>query len=46
VLTNREEEQEKEQIYEMKMGKFLVLTVWSDGETSEVKTGDKREKYQ
>ena len=46
VLTNREEEQESKQIYEMKMGKFLVLTAWSDGEISEVKTGDKRERYQ
>lgn len=45
VLTSREEEKE-ERIYEMQMGKFLVLTVWSDGEASDVRTGDRRDKFQ
>ena len=46
VLTHRENEQDAEQIYEMKTGKFLVLTAWSDGQASEIKTGDKRDRYQ
>ncbi len=46
VLSGSENEQQEEQMYEMKMGKFLVMTLWSDGEVSEVKTGDKRDRYQ
>lgn len=45
VLTGNEDEQDEEKIYEMKMGKFLVLTAWSDGKASEVRTGDKRTRY-
>lgn len=44
-LSGSEEEQEEEQIYEMKRGNFMRMTVWGDGEESEVKLGDKRDKY-
>ena len=45
-LSSAEDEQEAEQIYEMKMGTFMKMTVWGEGEKSEVKLGDKRDKYQ
>ncbi len=49
MLTDKEGGQEENQIREMKMGNFLRMTAWGeggeDGET-EVKLGDKREKYQ
>ncbi|MCK5137584.1 MAG: hypothetical protein KAR19_17495 [Bacteroidales bacterium] len=46
VLTNAGDEEEEDQIHEMKMGKFLMMTAWSDGEESEVKLKDRREDYQ
>jgi hypothetical protein len=39
-------DQEEDQIEEMKRGKFIQMTVWSDGVESDFKLGDKREKYQ
>jgi hypothetical protein len=44
-LTNAGDDQQEDQIRKMKMGKFLMLTLWSDGQISEVKLGDKRENY-
>jgi hypothetical protein len=44
-LTNAGDDQQEDQIRKMKMGKFLMLTLWSDGKISEVKLGDKRENY-
>jgi len=45
ALTNAGNEEESDQIQKMQSGKFLRLTVWGEGEASEVKLGDKREKY-
>jgi len=45
-LTSAGDDQEEDQIQEMKRGNFMKLTVWGDGEVSEVKLNDKREKYQ
>lgn len=45
ALTNAADKEEDDQIRKMQLGKFLRLTVWGDGEVSEVKLGDKREKY-
>lgn len=48
-LTNAEDDQEDNQIREMKMGNFLRMTAWGEGGEegeTEVKLGDKREKYQ
>ena len=45
VLSNNEDDQSQDQIQEMKSGKFMRLTVWGKGDASEVKLGDKREKY-
>ena len=45
-LTGAEDDQEEDQIQEVKLGNFMKLTVWGDGEVSEVKLNDKREKYQ
>ncbi len=36
---------EEDQIQEYRSGKFLRMTVWGEGEQSEVKMGDKRDKY-
>ncbi|MCD4710442.1 MAG: hypothetical protein K8R52_06310, partial [Bacteroidales bacterium] len=36
----------EDQVIQMKRGRFVKMTVWSDGEESEVKLGDKREDYQ
>ncbi len=45
-LSKAEGEQEEDQIREMKIGNFLRMTAWGNGEESEVKLGDKRDKYQ
>jgi len=45
VLTSEGEGEGDDQIQQMKSGKFLRLTAWGDGEKSEVKLNDKREKY-
>ena len=45
-LSNADDEQAEDQIQEMKMGNFLKMTAWGEGEESEVKLGDKRDKYQ
>ena len=46
MISNANEDGEGEVIYEMKMGKFMKATVWSNGEESDMKLGDKREKFQ
>ncbi|HDS08433.1 MAG TPA: hypothetical protein ENO05_12495 [Bacteroides sp.] len=46
MLIQRGRDQDQDQIHEMQMGKFLVLTAWSDGVASEIKTGDRRDRYQ
>ncbi len=48
-LTGAGDDQEEDQIQEMKRGNFMRLTVWGEGGeegVTEVKLGDKREKYQ
>lgn len=45
MISKKDGEQGMDQIQEMKMGKFLKMTVWGKGNESEVKLGDKREKY-
>ena len=45
MLTRGEGDEESDRIYEMRMGKFVVLTVYSDGTMTDVKTGDKRDRY-
>lgn len=45
-LSDAEDGLEEDQIYEMKMGTFMKMTAWGIGEESEVKLGDKRDKYQ
>lgn len=45
AITNAGGEEESDQIQKMQMGKFLRLTVWGEGDISEVKLGDKRERY-
>ena len=45
-LSDAEDELEEDQIYEMKLGTFMKMTAWGIGEESEVKLGDKRDKYQ
>jgi len=46
-LSNSEGEEQEDQIQEMKNNeKFLKMTAWGDGVESEVKLGDKRDKYQ
>ncbi|PID92677.1 MAG: hypothetical protein CSA96_02025 [Bacteroidetes bacterium] len=44
VLSNAGDNKEDE-IERYKRGKFVMVTVFSDGETQEVKIGDKREKF-
>ena len=46
MLSGAEGEQEEDQIREMKMGNFMKMTVWGEGDEVEVKLGDKRDKYQ
>jgi hypothetical protein len=45
MITGAEDDNEEDQIRQMEMGKFLRLTAWGNGEESEVKLGDKRERY-
>jgi hypothetical protein len=45
-LSNTGDDQEEDQIQEYKGGRFLNLTVWGEGEESDVKLGDRRKKYQ
>jgi len=44
-ITGDRKQEDEEEIRAMKMGKYMVLTPWSDGEESRVRLGDKREKY-
>jgi hypothetical protein len=39
------DDREEDQIMRYESGKFLVLTVYGDGENTDVKPGDKRDKY-
>ncbi len=45
VLGNTGQGQEEDQIQEMKSGNFMNLTVWGEGDESEVKIGNRRDKY-
>jgi hypothetical protein len=45
-LSTTGDDQEEDQIQEYKGGRFLNLTVWGEGEESDVKLGDRRKKYQ
>lgn len=44
-LTGAEDDQKEDQIQEYQSGNFLNMTVWGDGEQSEVKMGDRRDRY-
>ncbi len=44
-LTGAEDDGVEDEIHEMKMGKFMKLTTWSDGVESRVRLGDKMDKY-
>ena len=46
VLSNSENTEGEGQIQEMKRGKFLQMTVWSNGIESDFKWGDRREKFE
>ena len=46
VLSNSENAEGEGQIQEMKRGKFLQMTVWSNGIESDFKWGDRREKFE
>ena len=39
------DDQKEDQIQEYRSGKFLSMTVWGEGDQSEVKMGDRRDKY-
>jgi len=39
------DDQEEDQIQQYRSGTFVNVTVWGDGENSEVKMGDRRERY-
>jgi hypothetical protein len=39
------DDQEEDEIQEYRRGKFMNITVWGEGEESEVKAGDRRDKY-
>ncbi|MEN8157212.1 MAG: hypothetical protein ABFS10_09680 [Bacteroidota bacterium] len=45
VLTDETGQDEEDKIQKMQSGNFVVLTVWGDGEESDVKGGDEREKF-
>lgn len=45
-LTGAKDDEVEDEIHTMKMGKFMMLTPWSDGVESKVRLGDKRDKYQ
>jgi hypothetical protein len=40
------DDKEEDQIQEYRSGKFMSVTVWGDGVNSDVKAGDRRDKYQ
>jgi hypothetical protein len=44
-LTGAEDDGVEDEIQKMRTGRFVMLTAWSDGEESEVKIRDRREKY-
>lgn len=44
-LTAAGDDQQEDQIQEYRSGKFLRLTVWGEGDQSEVKMNDKRDRY-
>jgi hypothetical protein len=44
-LTGAEDDGVEDEIQTMKTGKFLKMTTWSDGTESDVKMGDKRERF-
>jgi len=44
-LFNIEDDDQQDEIYRMKTGRFMLMTTWSDGEETEVKIGDKRDRY-
>ncbi len=45
AVSEADRQDEADRIQQMKSGKFLVMTVWSDGKESDLKMGDKREKF-
>jgi hypothetical protein len=42
---NEEDETEEDEIRELELGKYMMLTPWSDGEKNKVRIGDKRDRY-
>jgi len=46
VLSDAKDKEEEDQIQEMRRGNFYVMTVWSNGVTSDFKLGDRRDKFQ
>lgn len=45
VLSKAEDDEKDDEIKKMKMGNFVVMTIWSDGAGSGVELKDQREKY-
>ncbi len=46
VVSESGKDQTGDQIHKMELGKYLMVTVWGKGEESEVKLGDRRDRYQ
>jgi hypothetical protein len=44
-LSGAEDDDKEDEIRKMQMGKFMMLTPWSNGTESGVRLGDKRDKY-
>jgi hypothetical protein len=46
VLTESKDKEKEDEIQKMRRGNFYMMTVWSDGVTSDFKLGDRRDKFQ
>ncbi|MGW8315515.1 MAG: hypothetical protein ACWGNV_07940, partial [Bacteroidales bacterium] len=44
-LSSAGDDQKEDQIQEYRSGNFMSITVWGEGDQSEVKMGDRRDKY-
>lgn len=46
VLTESKDKEKEDEIQKMRRGNFYMMTVWSDGVSSDFKLGDRRDKFQ
>jgi hypothetical protein len=45
VVSESGEDGQEDEIHRMETGRFLILTVWGEGEETEVRLGDRRDRY-